>query len=254
VIAVVIVLAVLVLVLGAWLYGTRSALREARSRGDELGQRLEDTTRQVERAMGQVAEAESRVKSESARADAADESAAAAANEAEKAEAVARAASERALALERSTVDAPALWALEAIRFDRMWRDHAAVGPADPSPLARTDDPARAAVEILAEAVREDSGTALELRWKAEGVLGPAPAARLVRACEELFAVARRVDRGVIDVDDAGDAFLVRLSTEPPLDPPEHVLAALDAAGCEPNATADRVELRIAPPAESIEA
>jgi len=253
VIAVVIVLAVIVLVLGAWLYGTRSALRDARARGDELDGRLEETTHEVERAMGKVAEAESRVESEAKRADAADEAATASAREAEKAEAVARAASERALALERATVDAPALWALEAIRFDRMWRDHAAVGPNAPSPLAETDDPARAAVEILAEALREDSGTAIELRWKAGGVLGPAPAARLVRACEELFAVARRVDSGVVEVDtdDAG-AFVVRFRTDPLLEPPDHVVAALEAAGCQPHVQADRLEVRIAPPSESI--
>ena len=39
-IAIVIVLGVLVLVLAAWLFGTRRALRDARNRGDDLNERL----------------------------------------------------------------------------------------------------------------------------------------------------------------------------------------------------------------------
>lgn len=250
-IAVVIVLGVAVLVLAAWLYGTRSALRESRERADELDERLEQTTREVEHAMGRVAEAEARVQAESERADAADRAAAAAAKEAENAEAVARAASERALALERMAIDAPGLWALEVVRLDRIWRDHAVAGPEAPSPLAETEDPARAAVEILADAVREDSGTVFELRWKAGEVLAPAPAARLVRACEELFALARHVDTGVVEVVlENGNTFAVRMRTQPALTPPDHIIAAFEAAGCEPKVSGDGLQLRITVPGE----
>jgi hypothetical protein len=247
VIAVVVVLAVLVLVLGAWLFGTRSALREARHRGDELDQRLEAATRDVERAMGDVAAAEAKFDEERKRADQADADAADAAKEAEKAEAVARAAGQRVLALERQSVDAAALWALDVVRFDRVWRDHAAVGPTEPSPLADTDDPARSAVGILAEALREDSGTAIDVQWKADEAASPGPAARLVRACEELFAVARVVDSGVIEVvQNEGDTYTVRLTTEPSLPAPAHVIAALEAAGFEPKVGDEGVEIRIA--------
>jgi F0F1-type ATP synthase membrane subunit b/b' len=246
VIAVVIVLAVLVLVLSAWLFGTRNALREARHRGDELDERLESATRDVERAMGNVAAAEAKFDEERKRADQADADAADSAKEAEKAEAVARAAGQRVLALEQESVDASALWALEAVRFDRVWRDHAAVGPTAPSPLADTADPARSAVEILAEALREDSGTAIDVQWKADDVAAPGPAARLVRACEELFAVARSVDSGVVEVlQNGGDAYTVRLRTEPALAPPTHVVAALDAAGLDPRTLDDVVEVRV---------
>jgi hypothetical protein len=249
VIAVVIVLAVLVLVLIAWLYGTRHALREARARGDELNGRLEAANQDVERAMADVAETESKLETERERVAAAKKEAEASAKEAEKSDAVARAATERALALERRALDAAGLWALEAVRFDRLWRDHAAVGPNTPSPLADTPDPARAAVEILAEALREDSGTAIEVQWKADEVAAPAPAARLVRACEELLAVARTVDNGVIEVHrgDVAGSFVVRVRTDPVLDPPEHVLAALEAAGLEPKADSEVVEVRVAP-------
>lgn len=247
-IAVVIVLAVLVLVLAAWLFGTRHALHEARSRGDELSERLDTANRDVERTMGDLATAESNLAAERKLVVAADEAAAASAKEADKAEAVARAATDRALALERETVDANGLWALEAMRFDRMWRDHAAVGPNAPSPLADAADPARAAVEILAEALREDSGTAIDVRWKADDTPAPAPAARLVRACEELLAVARSADEGVVDVhQDGPDTYVVRVSTEPAVAVPPHVLAALEAAGFAPLSEAQgRVELRIA--------
>lgn len=251
-IAVIVVLGVLVLVLATWLFGTRSALREARGRGDELEQRLEESTHEVERTMGRLAEAESRVEAERARADEERESARAAAKEAETAEAVARAASERALVLERTSVEAPGLWALEALRFDRMWRDHAGLGPDAASPLAETEDPARASLDILAGALREDSGTVMEVCWRAEVVPGPVPAARLVRAGEELFALARRADTGVAQVElDGGGEFVLRVRTEPPLAPPEHVLAALDAAGCRVVVHPGEVEVRVAPPAEA---
>jgi F0F1-type ATP synthase membrane subunit b/b' len=247
VIAVVIVLAVLLLVLAAWLYGTRSALGEARNRGDELTERLDTANRDVEKTMGDLANAESNVADERKRADLADKAAADAAREAEKSDAVARAASERALALERGTIDAAGLWAVEVVRFDRVWRDHAAVGPDAPSPLADTGDPARSAVEILAEALREDSGTAIDVHWKADDAPGPAPAARLVRACEELLAVARTVDDGVIEVHrDGDDSYVVRLRTEPPLVLPAHVTAALEAAGSPPTVDETTVELRVA--------
>jgi F0F1-type ATP synthase membrane subunit b/b' len=250
--AIVVVLAVLVLVLAAWLFGTRNALREARHRGDELTERLDAATRDVERTMGDLATAESNLADERKRVNAADEAAGAAAKEAEKSDAVARAASERVLALERETVDANGLWALEAVRFDRVWRDHAAVGPDAPSPLADTVDPARAAIEILAEALREDSGTAIEVQWKADQAAAPAPAARLVRACEEVLAVARAADEGVIEVHQEGsDTYVVKVRTEPPVSVPPHVVAALEAAGCEPSAHADgRVELHIGSGAE----
>jgi hypothetical protein len=249
VIAVVIVLAVLVLVLVAWLYGTRHALREARARGDELNTRLEAANHDVDRAMADVAETKSKLEAEREKVAAAKKEAEAAAKEADKSDAVARAATERALALERQALDASGLWALEAVRFDRMWRDHAAVGPDALSPLADTSDPARAAVEILADALREDSGTAIEVQWKADEVAPPAPAARLVRACEELLAVARAVDGGVIEVHrgDVPGSFLVRLRTDPVLQAPAHVLAALEAAGLAPKADGDVVEVRVAP-------
>jgi hypothetical protein len=249
VIAVIIVLAVLVLVLVAWLYGTRHALRDARAHGDELNGRLEAANHEVERAMADVAETESKLEDERARVAAATEQAEVAAKEAEKSDAVARAATERALALERRALDAGALWALEAVRFDRMWRDHAAVGPHAPSPLAETSDPARAAVEILAEALREDSGTAIDVQWKADEIAAPAPAARLVRACEEVLAMARTVDNGVIEVHrgDVAGSFVVRVRTDPGLDVPDHVLAALDAAGLEPTTGDEVLEVRVAP-------
>ena len=245
--AIIIVLAVLVLVLAAWLFGTRNALREARLHGDELTERLDAATRDVERTMGDLANAESNLVAERKKVVAADQAAAASAKEAEKSDAVARAATDRALALEQNTIDAGGLWALEAVRFDRMWRDHAAVGPDVPSPLAETADPARSAVEIIAEALREDSGTAIEVQWKTDAAPAAAPAARLVRACEEVLAVARAADEGVIEVhQDGADAYVVRVRTEPAVSVPPHVVAALAAAGCEPAAPTDgRVEFRI---------
>ena len=144
VIAVVIVLAVAVLVLAAWLYGTRNALREARNRADELNERLDAANRDVERTMGELANAESNLADERKRAD-----------RRRRGRGRGRQGSRevrRGGAGRQRTRPGPrtrndrrrGLWAVEAVRFDRMWRDHAAVGPDAPSPLADTADPARA--------------------------------------------------------------------------------------------------------------
>jgi hypothetical protein len=235
VIAVAIVLGVSVLVLVAWLFGTRRALRDARHRGDDLSERLDAATREVERTLGELASAKSNLDDERKRVEQAKADTAAAQKEAEKSEAVARVATDRALELERVTIDASGWWALEAVRFDRAWRDHTAVGPSAPSPLAATDDPARTAVEILAEALREDSGTAIDVKWEAERVASAAPAGRLVRACEELLAVSRSADEGVITVRSGDEGtFVVSLRTEPSVALPPHVAAALEAAGSSP--------------------
>lgn len=247
-IAIVIVLGVLVLVLAAWLFGTRRALRDARNRGDDLNERLDTATRDVERTMGELASTKSNLDEERKRVEQAKVDTEAALKEAEKSDAVARAATDRALELERVTIDAGGWWALEAVRFDRAWRDHAAVGATTPSPLATTEDPARTAVEILAEALREDSGTAIEVCWEAERPASPAPAGRLVRACEELLAVARSADEGVVTIRQSGaDTYVVSLRTEPPVALPPHVAAALEAAGSTPTVTTGGgIELSVA--------
>jgi hypothetical protein len=43
----------------------------------------------------------------------------------------------------------------------------------------------------------------------------------------------------------------VRVRTEPPLEPPAHVVAALDAAGCAPQVTDEGIEVQIRPPADA---
>ena len=135
-----------------------------------------------------------------------------------------------------------------------MWRDHAAVGPDAPSPLADTGDPARSAVEILAEALREDSGTAIDVHWKADDPPAPAPAARLVRACEELLAVARTVDDGVIEVHQDGDGRLHRSASHGTRRSCCRLTssAALEAAGSPPTVDETAVELRVAIPREAL--
>jgi len=69
-----------------------------------------------------------------------------------------------------------------------------------------------------------------------------------VRACEELLAVARSADEGVVTVRRDGDeAYVVALGTEPSVTLPAHVTAALEAAGSAPRVRDDgEVELRVA--------
>jgi hypothetical protein len=255
VVAAIVVLSVVVLVLGAWLWASRSALSAASLRGDELADRLETATRESEVAASDALEARTRADAERGRADAAEAEVADATARAERArreadesgralrEAQARAA--RAEERSRAPLDPLGLWALEAVRLDRVWRDHAVPGPGQASPFAGTGDPARSAIEILAGALREQSGTSVEVNWEPDQPIPPAPAAWLVRAVEELLGVARASDSGRLDVEVDGDDVVVSLRTDPPVPVPLHLIAALEAASLRPAAENGALTLRV---------
>lgn len=92
-------------------------------------------------------------------------------------------------AAERQAAVEEQLWLLELDRSDRTWRHSVAVSPADPSPLSEPADALRAAVEIEAAALHEETGAPLSVRWQLEG---PEPASRLLvlRSAQELLAYA----------------------------------------------------------------
>jgi hypothetical protein len=237
-----IVSAVVVLVLGAWLWASRSALSTTKAQASELSDRLADVTREAEVAAADAAEARARAETEQARAAEADhraeqaeKQAAAAATRAEQAETATEEASAALAGLRaRTGLDPLGLWALETVRFDRMWRDQLAPDPSDDSPLAATTDPARAAVEILISTIREQSGTSVELRWELDRALNPGPAAWLVRATEELLtSIARAADSASLGVvfDEDGASVSISLRGEPPLRAPVHLAAVFEAAG-----------------------
>lgn len=255
-VAVVVILAVVVLILGAALWASRSSLSAAESRVAELADRLETTEREATAAAADLSEARAKLEAErqhstelasardeaEARADKAERSAA----EAEEARADAEARAERAEAAASDPLAPMALWALETVRLDRLWRDLVVPDPSTTSPLATTGDPSRSAAEIFADALREQSGTSIEVVWRVGSAVPPAPGAVLVRVVEELLAVARAADTGTLTVHDDGDDIVVVLDTDPPVTAAAHLRAALEAAGTQPIDAEDRVEVRVA--------
>jgi hypothetical protein len=262
VVAAIVVLAVSVLVLGAWLWASRSALSAARLRSDELTDRLEVATKDAEVAASDALEARTRATAEHervvdlrARLDTATAETTEARTEAEdanRAAVEARARAARAEERSRSPLDPLGVWALETVRLDRVWRDLTAPSADQPSPFADSSDPARSAVEILAGSLREQSGTSVEVVWELHLVVPPAPAAWLVRAVEELLAVARTSDTGKLVVAVDGDDVTVSLQSDPPVPVPLHLIAALEAANLRPAAENGAFTLRLVATGETL--
>lgn len=255
-VAAIIVLAVAVLVLGAWLWASRSALAESEVRATELADRLGTAEREVEQKTAELVEARGRLDEERERATKAEgalataeqraEDAERAAADADAARSEAEARAEEAVAAAGEPLAPMALWALETVRVDRVWRDVVVAGTDQVSPLADTVDPARSAVEILAGSLREESGTSMEVIWKAEGVVPPTPGVLLVRAAEELLALARAADTGTLTVGNDSDGVWMSLACEPPVSAPAHLVAALDAAGLRPVTDGDTLTVHTA--------
>lgn len=89
-----------------------------------------------------------------------------------------------------SCTDTTALWALELARVERRWHLSVAPGIGLTSPLTACapDDRPRVAVEILADALREETGTRFAIDWSAERPLPAVTALLVVRAADELLS------------------------------------------------------------------
>lgn len=267
-IVVVIVLAVLVIALLIVLGTARSSLTNAQTKLDAMEERLEVAIKDAEAAAVDAAEAKARAEEERERAEGIERERAVLAEQLSAAHAAAeeaaRDSAERLAALEQqladteratqAALDAIGVWALETVRLDRLWRDQVAAGAAEPSPLSSTTDPAKAATEILAAVVRESSGTPVDVHWTVSEPVAPVPGARLVRAVEELLAVARAADAATLRVGGGPGEIIVTLETDPALSLPGHLVAALTAAGLDvttdPASTAG-VTARLAWPPDS---
>ncbi len=191
-------------------------------------------------------EAEQRAAAEAAHlaaqaaAEAAQAEAEAAAARAEAAEADAEAAAARATAAETDRAQLAELlhpdggWALDHLRLVRLWHDRLSLPGDDTTPLAPLDDPTqveseavRLAVHVLTEASREETGVVIDLGWEVDQPLPPALASAIVRLAEELVAAARLADGGSLDVTTQDGAIVLRLATEPPIDLPADLAAAV---------------------------
>lgn len=157
-------------------------------------------------------------------------------DELDEARAGARAGAERLAAVDDlgdgggALARASALWALDARRLERLWRERVTVVPDDPSPLEGAE-PVRAAVEVLAAASREETGVVVDTSW---AVVGPVPgpaAVALVRVVEELVAAARDSDGGELVVGSTDGGYRLELRTEPATEPDPRLAEAVGVCG-----------------------
>jgi hypothetical protein len=101
--------------------------------------------------------------------------------------------------------DATSLWELELQRSERTWRYHVAPGLDSSSPLVDVPDQLRVAVGIEASALREESGTAVDVEWNLQRPIGPGPCLAVLRYVQEQLAgFAKRSDRVLVRVTDEG--------------------------------------------------
>lgn len=184
--------------------------KAAEKRADEADQRRIEAEQRTEAAEEKVAEAIDRADQSEERALAADD-----AREAAEAERLA-AASELAAALEIRLFDADGMWAIGRRRMARLWRDRLRLLPDEEPPLDGSDGDPEAAVRLMTEASREESGVVVDLSWSLTEPLSPARAALVVLLAEELIAVARESDGGELDVAPGDDEIVVTLRADPP--------------------------------------
>lgn len=182
-------------------------------RAADAEQRAAAAEQRTEAAEEKVAEAIDRADQSEERALAADDARLVA-----EAERVA-VATELAAALEVRLFDADGMWALGRRRMDRLWRDRLRLLPDEESPLDGSDGDAEAAVRLMTEASREESGVVVDLTWSLAHPLSPARAALVVLLTEELIAVARESDGGELDVSGDDDEIVVTLRADPATDP-----------------------------------
>jgi hypothetical protein len=119
-------------------------------------------------------------------------------------------------AAQLGSVDADALWALELARLDRRWHMSVAPGIGFTSPLAECapGDAPRVALDIVASALREETGTRYVIDWQATAELPVATALLVVRAGDELLSAAALASE------------VVRLRVA---EAPEHVVLTVEA-------------------------
>lgn len=162
------------------LQGERDQLRAER---DGLSVEIEHHRRRGEELARELATAGETI--EVARRDAA-AAAAGAAIAGEELESLRRRVADQAA----SGHDAEALWSLELARSARRWYHSVAPGPDAPCPLVGSTDALRTAVEIEADALREEAGARIEVRWELQESLPPERALLVLRVAQELLADA----------------------------------------------------------------
>ena len=196
--------------------------KAAEKRADESDQRRADAEQRTDAAEEKVAEAIDRADQSEERALAADDARLTA-----EAERLAT-AGELAAALEIRLFDADGMWAIGRRRMERLWRDRLRLLPDEASPLDGSASDPEAAVRLMTEASREESGVVVDLAWSLTEPLSPARAALVVLLAEELIAIARESDGGELEVSAGPDEIVVTLRADPATEP--STVDELDAA------------------------
>lgn len=217
----------------------------ADKRATVADRRAAEAERRTEEAEEKVAEAIDRADQSEERALAASDAAAAVESERDAAQA------ELAAALEIRLFDADGMWALGRRRMERLWRDRLRLLPDEDSPLDGSDGDPEAAVRLMTEASREESGVVVDLTWSVTEELSPARAALVVLLAEELIAVARESDGGELAVVSADDGIVVTLMADPPTEAAtvEELRLAVASFGWTLSFDDDGVAVRVPTPA-----
>lgn len=192
--------------------GQRDAARaEANAADDRASAALrerDDAFERVQRARRDAAEVAGRLRDESAARAQADASAAVATSRADGLERELAETIEALEALEARTAeldqmarqpvasdaapggagDLELLWELALARAEATWRTSISLSLDEESPLASSQQPLRAAIEILIEAAREEAGADMELEWSGAVPVPPASAVVVFSLVESVIA------------------------------------------------------------------
>jgi hypothetical protein len=232
------------------------AARQSEQKAAESARRVEQSAADSRRSSEQAEEAV-------AKAIAAEHAASEAVTRAEKAESeIVEARRDRDATLAGAGPFQPeALWQLEVQRVQRLWRDRLALGPGEEAPLTKDSHDVGAALRVLSECSREESGVVVDLMWHVDFDIPPDRCIQLVRLGEELIAAMRLSEGGELEVigeEDRTVFFLVR--TLPPIELPQPLTDVLDAFGAMREMADSTVVLRVParddaklPPAPSAE-
>ena len=269
-------LAVLAIALGIWGFTQSQAASSAKVRADALDARVKQLDADLATAANKATFAEQSARdaeqkaidltrrADQAVADArrSDEMAEDAVKRAIAAERISTETGERVAKLEVDLIEArrdrdatlasagpfqpEALWRLEVQRIERLWRDRLALQPDEPSPMVKADHEVGAALRILSEASREESGVVVDLMWHVDFDCPPDRCIQLVRLGEEIIAAMRESDGGELEIigeEDRTIFFLVR--TLPPIELPAMLTHVLDDFGAMREVADTTVVIRV---------
>jgi hypothetical protein len=248
--------------LGVWGFMQSQAASSAKVRADALDQRVKQLDADLATAANKATFAEQSARDADQKATEQSRRADQATSDARRSDEMAEDAVKRAIAAERSAAESvdrvarlevdlveakrdrdatlagagpfqpEALWRLEVQRIERLWRDRLALQPDEVSPMAKADHEVGAALRILSDASREESGVVVDLMWHVDFDCPPDRCIQLVRLGEELIAAMRDSEGGELEVigeEDRTIFFLVR--TLPPIELPATLTHVLDDFG-----------------------